>query len=302
MVETRDDSAEAERRLARYAAIGIPAATVGAAAVVGFTMNLGPAILVLTAGTLLGTIALLWASLRTLSGDAPLPLELEAMAIRSRKVDTLGEQKRRVLRALKDLELEHSVGKIDDKDYASLGDRFRGEAKTLMREMDEQIDPMRDEAERLANKHLAKKGLLPAEQGSAATQGADAAAESAKVATVATVAATDATPAEDAELATAEATDATPAPASAGRTSDDPLLEVTKIEARKASGRPAARARIDCPKCSVSNEPDAQFCKKCGTAIQLVTCAQCRATNEPDAEFCKKCGRSMKAAEKKSDD
>ena len=170
-----DDAAEAERRLARYAAYGIPAATVGTAIVVGFVMSLGPAILVLAAGTLLGVIALLWASLRTLSGEAPLPLELEAMAVRSRKVDDLGERKRRVLRALKDLELEHSVGKIDDKDYASLGDRFRGEAKDLMREMDGQIDPLRDEAERIAKKYLAKRGLGEGDAKAEPKRGSDSA-------------------------------------------------------------------------------------------------------------------------------
>jgi hypothetical protein len=153
------DAADAERRLGRYTAIGIPAIAILGAIVVAVTMSVGPAILVLVAGALLGTIALLWASLRTLSGDAPLPLELEAMAARSHVVDDLAEKKRRVLRALKDLEHEHAVGKIDDADYATLGAHYRDEAKNLMRAMDESIDPMRERAEEIARKHLAAKGL-----------------------------------------------------------------------------------------------------------------------------------------------
>src|SRR5262245_52580825 len=132
-----ENAAETERRVARYTAIAIPALAVVGAVVVGLFLSLGPAILVLVAGALLGTIALLWASLRTLSGDAPLPIELELMAARTHSVDQLAEQKRRVLRALKDLEHEHAVGKIDDKDFASLGARYRDEAKHLMRLMDE---------------------------------------------------------------------------------------------------------------------------------------------------------------------
>ena len=35
-----------------------------------------------------------------------------------------------MLRALKDLESEHAIGKIDDADYASFVARYRDEAKT----------------------------------------------------------------------------------------------------------------------------------------------------------------------------
>jgi hypothetical protein len=197
-----EDTAEAERRLGRYTAIGIPVAALVGAVVVAMMLSLGPAILVLLAGALLGTIALFWASLRTLSGDAPLPLELEMMAARTGKVDELAEKKRRVLLALKDLEHEHAVGKIDDKDYGTLSARFREEAKNLMREMDESIEPLRERAEELARKHLAAKGLHP-------------------------------------------------------RNTADVEEEPER--------RPA---RIQCPKCDTSNEPDASFCKKCGTTLR----------------------------------
>jgi hypothetical protein len=240
--ETRaatEDAADAERRLARYAAMGIPLAALVGAIGAGMLVGLGPAILILAAGTLLGTIALLWASLRTLSGDAPLPTDLENIAIRSRKVDSLGERKRRVLRALKDLELEHSVGKIDEKDFASLDERFRGEAKALMREMDGQLDPFRDEAERLAKRHLDKRGLKSP--------------------------AVVAKPSRDDEddLDDADETD------HADET--DEVVEAAPPPPPKSKPKRAAKAagdtRLACPKCETSNEADATFCKKCGASL-----------------------------------
>lgn len=147
-----------ERKLAVGAAIAIPLTTVFAASVVGLALSLGPAILVLAAGTLLGTIALFWGSLRTLTGDAPLSEDLEHASMAS-PIDALADRKRMLLRALKDLESEHAVGKIDARDYASLASTFREEIKTLMREMDDSLEPHLAEAERLVTKHFAKIGL-----------------------------------------------------------------------------------------------------------------------------------------------
>ncbi len=147
-----------ERKLARGAAIAIPVTTVFAAAAVGVVVSAGPAILVLAAGTLLGTIALFWASLRTLTGDAPLATELEHASF-STTTDALVERKRMLLRALKDLESERAVGKIDARDFAALSARFREEIKVLMREMDDSLEPHVARAEALVAKHFVKIGL-----------------------------------------------------------------------------------------------------------------------------------------------
>jgi hypothetical protein len=152
---------ESERALGRLVSLALPLVGLAGAIVVGFVAGLGSALLVVSAAALLGTIALLWASLRTLSGDAPLAVDLEAIGARRHGVDALGEQKRRVLRALKDLESEHAVGKIDPQDYDALIARYRDEAKSVMREMDMQIAPLRAEAEKLARSYLKKQGLEP---------------------------------------------------------------------------------------------------------------------------------------------
>jgi hypothetical protein len=149
----------AERAVGRAVAIGLPAVTVVAAIVVGAIASVGSGLLVVASGALLGTIALLWASVRTLSGDAPLPADLEALAGRVHDVDALAEQKRRVLRALKDIESEHAIGKLDDADYEAIAQQYRQEAKALMREMDENVAPALAEAEKIAREYLASQGL-----------------------------------------------------------------------------------------------------------------------------------------------
>ena len=159
---SRDDD-ESERSLGRMVALGLPVACLGGALAAGVMAGVGSAIMVLAAGALVGTIALLWASLRTLSGDAPLTLDLEALAARRLGVDSLAEQKRRVLRSLKDLESEHALGKIDDADYRSFVSRYRDEAKVVMRRMDLEVEPKRKEAERVAQDYLRRQGLATGE-------------------------------------------------------------------------------------------------------------------------------------------
>jgi hypothetical protein len=160
MVRRTREGDEAERSLGRLVVIGLPAACVVAAIAVGVTASVGSALLIVAAGALLGTIALLWASVRTLSGDAPLPAGFEALAVEQHGVDVLAEEKRRVLRQLKDLEAEHALGKIDDADFQAVAAKYREEAKAVMRQMDLEVAPLREEAERIAREYLAKRGVL----------------------------------------------------------------------------------------------------------------------------------------------
>lgn len=160
------DGAEAERALGRILSRVLPLAFIALALGISvlapsldagrLTMNVGPALIVLACGALFAAIALLWASLRTLSGDAPLPAALEALTAQTQTVDAVSEQKRRVLRALKDLEAEHAIGKIDDADYIAVAARYREEAKAMMRRMDETIAPARAEAERMAREYVSR--------------------------------------------------------------------------------------------------------------------------------------------------
>ncbi|HEX7667301.1 MAG TPA: zinc ribbon domain-containing protein [Polyangiaceae bacterium] len=234
---------ESERSLARSVGLLIPAVTILVAIGVGLVTSIGPAILVFAAGALLGTITLLWASLRTLGGDAPLPSGLASAAIAQRANRSAEEQKRAVLLALKDLEHERAIGKIDDADYAEVAARYREEAKTLLRQIDEEIAPKRPRAEEIAKAHLRKRGLL-------GDEGADESNED------------DAKePEEKPEPKPRHSIE--PVPPTRKSSEPPPALKNEDDEEKTT-----AEDRAVCPKCGTSNEQDAAFCKKCGTAMK----------------------------------
>jgi hypothetical protein len=230
---------ESERTLGRGVALGLPLLTLLAAVGVGVVAGVGSALLVLAAGGLLGAIALLWASVRTLSGDAPLASDLEEAIVRTRGVDDLAEQKLRVLRALKDLESEHALGKIDDADFAAIDARYREEAKRILRAMDVEIAPALEEAERVAAAYLAK------EAGTEGAASVDAPGDAAR-------------PPEDAARAPQEAVPA----------------RKDAAPAATAADAPPEAARAVCPSCATSNEADATFCKQCGTPMKTAPAAE----------------------------
>ena len=203
----KDD--DAERALGRILSLGIPFIGVSAAV---FAIGMGwlaQGILILAGTALVGTIGFFWASLRTLSGDAPLPEGASAHAFWTRA--PAPERKREALRALKDLAFEHSIGKLDDADYAELAGPYRAAAKAVMREMDDGLAPRREKAEALVKAHLAKETLESV------------------------------------------------------ASSPDATLRSSDASAR--SSELAASFRLVCDRCLVSNEPDAAFCKKCGTSL-----------------------------------
>jgi hypothetical protein len=137
----------------RGLAAALPAVTVVTALAVGVAVGVELSLLVVAAGALAGVIALLWASVQALTGESPLTLE-EAMTLGAPSAEE--EQKRSVLRALKDLEFERSVGKISDEDYAELSARYRSQAKRLMQLLDEGAQPDRERAEKALRDRLAK--------------------------------------------------------------------------------------------------------------------------------------------------
>jgi hypothetical protein len=143
-------------RARRFAPL-LLAATVIAAL---FARGLGFALLVVAAGMLLYAIASLWASVQSLSDDAELSLD-EALALAAPSAEE--EKKRSVLRALKDLEYERSVGKIGEDDYNKLTTRYRDEARRLLRELDEAEMPARARVEQRLAKRLEREALIAKE-------------------------------------------------------------------------------------------------------------------------------------------
>lgn len=134
---------------ARWAA---PLLVVILASLFGHHFGLGVGLLIVAGGVLSGSIWLIWSSLQGLSGDAPLTLD-EALSLGAPSAEE--EQKRAVLRALKDLEYERAVGKINEADYTNLAEHYRNEAKRLLRAVDADLGPERERAEQLLTERLA---------------------------------------------------------------------------------------------------------------------------------------------------
>jgi hypothetical protein len=111
-------------------------------------------VLTLAAFALLLVIWLLWSSVQALAGESPLTFE-EAFSLGARSAEE--EQKRAVLRALKDLEYERSVGKISEDDYHEYSARYRAEAKRLIQSLDENLAEGRKQVEQELSRRLSKK-------------------------------------------------------------------------------------------------------------------------------------------------
>lgn len=148
----------------------LPVVTIVTAVVVGVALGVELSLLVIAGGALAGVIALLWASVQSLTGESPLTLE-EAMTLGAPSAEE--EQKRAVLRALKDLDFERSVGKISDEDYTELSERYRAEAKRLMQLLDEGAQPERERAEKALRERLAKRAEAEAKAAEKAAEEAE---------------------------------------------------------------------------------------------------------------------------------
>jgi hypothetical protein len=259
-----EEESELDRKLAQWARFGLPIATIAGAMIAGKIQGPPAAVLVLTGGTLIGVIALLWASVRTLVGETPLS-GADAYALGAPRAEE--EQKRAVLRALKDLEFEHGVGKISDEDYRELVTKYRAEAKRLLRQIDADAEPRRAQIEALVNARLRKEGLLEGaldEEHESEPKG----------------------PLEDEDDADASAEASAEASAkSASAKGDGAKAKGHDKKRKKGKGRaePASASGAGASKENATSEDEA--------GEETRVCPACETVNDADAVFCKKCGK-----------
>ena len=118
-----------------------------------------PVTLLLFAGvTLIAVVMLMWNSLQALGGESEMTLD-EALSLAAPAAEE--EQKRAVLRSLKDLDYEKRVGKIRDEDYRSLAARYRTEARALLGQLDARYEPVRKRIEDELAERLEQEGSEP---------------------------------------------------------------------------------------------------------------------------------------------
>jgi hypothetical protein len=129
----------------------------------------------LSSVALLAALAAIWSSIRSALGGGP-RVAIET----SRDLPdhaALNDEKASLLRAIKDLEYEHAVGKIGEADFARLDAAYRARAKQVLVQLDRDVKPLYEEAERLIAARLAGEKPVRSKSKKKRKEGEPAAAE-----------------------------------------------------------------------------------------------------------------------------
>jgi hypothetical protein len=148
----------------------------------------------------------------------------------------LEREKALVLRSIKELEFDRAMGKLSTKDFEEMGSRLRARAMMLMKQLDEGGSGYRPLIERELSARLATKSAtrrLPGAESHAARL----------------------------EPEVAEAPEQ-------GRGTTISGSAVEGPDTTGTTGPVAVRAENGCAACGTVNDPDAAFCKRCGTRLR----------------------------------
>jgi len=129
------------------------AALAGAVAVVFVSKDGGPAGVILLSLTVGAAAYAGLAALRTLGPLADIREGRMAALLGGRTRVALEREKVLVLRSIKDLEFDHAMGKVSEKDFAEMSARLRGRAAGLLRQLDSGTG-YRDQIEREVAKRV----------------------------------------------------------------------------------------------------------------------------------------------------
>lgn len=182
--------------------------------------------------------------------------EREARAAVGRRRKELEREYHNLKRALKELELDHSMGKVSEDDYTEIRARYRERAVRILRQLDQgqsyraQID---------ADLRARRKARGLPERGTASPAPARKPAEAASKPEPKPEPETRPEP-EPAALPAAEtAAPALPAPAIPAPAISAPVISAPAPTVTPGPG--------PCASCGASNDEDARFCKKCGARL-----------------------------------
>lgn len=183
----------------------------------------------LSAMSLVLVLLWLWQSLRAVLGGAGGTTQASAVGVAER--DSLLAEKNELLTAIRDIRFEHDLGKISDGDYQRMDKRYRARAREVLRELDAQVAPYRDEAVKLLGGESA---------------GASAPADE---------------PSEEQPTATRTRTTSR---AESGASEEPSGEAAEESEAKRAEEVTA----LKCAGCGTLNDSDAKFCKNCAAGLR----------------------------------
>ncbi len=198
--------------------------------VIGFSKGTDPVsarvLLALTAACTALSVLLLGETFASLRGrrDSSLAESLASHA-------ALEEEKKQILMAIKELDFDRAMTKINDQDFETLRARYERDALRVLKAIDEEFEGWRKKAEALATKHL--RTARPAK--------ASPRPETAPAATK------------------AKASDESTHDCPSCKTANDADSRFCK---KCGSRLPGPKT---CDSCQTENEKDAEFCTRCGT-------------------------------------
>lgn len=194
------------------------------------------------------------------------------------QTESLAAQRDAVYASITELDFDHEMGNLSNKDYADLRERYTRKAVSILKTLDAQ------------------------QSETALQEGADDDVER-EVAAVRRARRDSVRPATTADTA------AGPRPES---TDDEIEREVAAVRRAKRGGvrpvtntgsaaRPSQeRATIPrakpatqaCPACKAPNDPGDAFCRRCGAAL-AAQCPSCGFATREDDDFCARCGQQL---------
>jgi len=116
-----------------------------------------PSFFMISSGlALVAAIFTFWRSIRGAFGGGM--QELPSSAFVSPERQAILDEKEALLRGIKELAFERDAGKISDDDFSRLDAGMRTRAREVLKALDAQVEPFRDDAERLIADHLGGRG------------------------------------------------------------------------------------------------------------------------------------------------
>lgn len=254
MSSTTSDSRSALMRWGALALVGAVAFVAFLSVSAGARLDVATGGLVVGGASLVFSLATLFKMVQVLSRPRP-ALGLSSRGLGGASRSELREEKRRLLRAIKELKFDFEMGKLSEADFTDVKQTYELRAIEVMRQLDG-VRRVHPEVYALLEERgltdVVPEGVVKADDEPKAPAGeADGSAP---------------------ESADAAKADDGPAPKSSpaaddgdGPAREEPAPEEDEGEDDAAGGHASAEAPTKvCGSCSGANDPDAKFCKHCG--------------------------------------
>ncbi len=254
---------------------------IGGAVIMAVRLGVAATVLWFAFAALAGAMLLFWEALRSVIDPEAGGADADQAAIVAGEIGDLERRKKSALKALRDLEFEHSIGRLSDEDHRVLREKYRGEAREAMGAIDESLGNFLTEAEALVAKTVSETEKLQEkarESKAAGDEGDDEGDDEDDADDDDSADDADDEDADDEDeggpdavpAASAESTKTTESGTSAEpRASDEGEKVRAEVSPGDAAMPPLSKAEaLRCPSCQTLNDADAVFCKKCASRLQ----------------------------------